>query len=351
MRPRVPTDDAERREALARVRAALPEAPPTTGTYEFLDGRGRVLYVGKAVDLRRRIASHFTAEAREQSPRGPMLLEARTVQVTETADELTALLDEARRIRQARPPFNRQMKERESYRYLRAKLGGPMPSLSSAPEVCEDGATWFGPFPKRWLVDRALRVLQVVYGLASCEWVPGAGAPVVCTDRDIRVCSAPCVGRTGIDEYGRRVRMALDHVTGEVSPPAPFGALNAPSTGLLGRDDLLVLEGFSRSLRRLVTNLRDASGGIPREGGRTLLVLGGLRAGVLDDPAEAARRVRLFEREPPRTWVTPDEADEVRILSHWLRRVRAGAREALEIAATDVRDGAPEAAHEDRECP
>ncbi|MHC4473101.1 MAG: GIY-YIG nuclease family protein [Planctomycetota bacterium] len=343
--PVVPEDDQQRRSALARVRESLPELPAKTGVYEFLDERGRVLYVGKAVDLRRRIASHFTAEAREPSPRGPMLLATRGVRVDESSCELTALLSEARRIREVRPPYNRQMKERESFRYLRIGLESSTPGVESAPEVVADGATWYGPFPKRWMVDRSVRVLQVIYGLKSCAWAPGDDAPAACTDRDLGICSSPCTGRVSHDDYRRRVRMARDRLLGEGEEVAPFGELNAPAAGLLGREDLRIFEGFVRSFRRLLENLRSATGWIPLPGGRILLVLGGLEAGRVDDREEAARRIEAFLREPARTWVGPDEVDEVRILSHWLRREAVG--HSSTDLAPDGKDGGPEAVDED----
>jgi hypothetical protein len=323
----VATDDERRRAALRRVRDSLPELPETTGVYEFRDEGGRPLYVGKAVNLRRRVASHFTAEAREPSPRGPMLLATRSVSFREHPSEVEALLAEADRIREVRPPYNRQMREPEGNRYLRADLDAGVPTLTSARRARRDGALYLGPFPKRWLLERALRVLMVVYGLRSCRWELGEEAPVACTDRDLGICSAPCTGRISTAGYRDRVRLALDHVTGRSGGEPAFGLLNSPAIGLLGRDDLRILAGFRRSAQWLLRCLREANGLLRLSGGRALLVLGGLRAGVRGLRGEgekgieawAARRIESFLARPVRTWVRPDQADEVRILSGALR--------------------------------
>jgi len=316
-------DEDRRRAELGRIRESLPELPETTGIYEFRDGRGRALYVGKAVNIRRRVASHFTSEARERSPRGPMLLAARSIRTWEKPSEVEALLAEADRIREVRPPYNRQMREPEGARYLRADPDGPAPSLTSATVVKEDGATWYGPFPKRWAVERALRVLQVVHGLKSCDWKPGEPAPAACTDRDLGICAAPCTGRTSLVDHRRRTRAAVDHLLGRDAGAPPFGALNSPGAGLLGTEDLRIFDGLARSARRLLGNL-SASGGLRLPGGRVLLVLGGLRAGersIEGAPADAwiDRRVAEFAETPPRTWIPEDRAHEVRILANRLR--------------------------------
>ena len=103
-----------------------------------------------------------------------------------------------------------------------------------------------------------------------------------------------------------------------------FGALNSPSAGLLATEDLRILDGFRRSVRYLLDNLRTASGTLPLSDGRTLLVLGGLRAGVRtvteSDADEWRRRsLQAFSRHPARTSVAVSRVDEVRILSRALR--------------------------------
>jgi len=273
---------------------------------------------------------HFTAEIREPSPRGPMLLGAHTVRHRESPNELMALLAEARRIREVRPPFNRQMRDPEAARYLRIETAGPAPGITAEREVREDAATWIGPFPKRWAVERSLRVLQVVYGLASCRFAFGEPAPVVCTDRDTGVCSAPCRGRAGDSDYRERVRRAADCLLGESAPPPPFGALNPLSAGRLGAEDRRILSGFAKGVRRFLDTLSGATGLVRVPGGKALLVLGGLIAAERDVPpggedevrAWAGRRIRAFRRGPPRTWLPADRAEEGRILAFWLKARR-----------------------------
>jgi hypothetical protein len=317
-------DDAARKAALDESRRRLPKLPETTGVYEFRDGEGRPLYVGKAVNLRRRVASHFTAEARQESPRGPMLLAAQDVVYREAATEVEALLAEADRIREVRPPYNRQMRETEGYRYLRADVDSLVPGITSVPETSRDGAVYVGPFPKRFVVERSIRTLMVIYGLKSCDWKPVEDAPPICTDRDLGICSAPCVGRVSLPEYRERVMMALDDLLGTGLGEPPFGALNSPATGLLATGDLRILTGFRRSVRYLLENLRTASGTLPLSDGRTLLVLGGRRAGirkVTEAQADEWRReaIAAFSRRPARTFVAVSRVNEVRILSRALR--------------------------------
>jgi hypothetical protein len=326
-RPPPPDDEDARREALTTARARMPDLPETTGVYEFVDERERILYVGKAVNLRRRVASHFTAEIREPSPRGPMLMAAHGLRHREAPNELMALLAEARRIHEVRPPFNRQMRDPEAARYLRVDLGERDPGLSSEAEVRDDGATWYGPFPKRWAVERSLRVLQVVFGLKSCAWRPGRAAPTVCSDRDLSICAAPCTGRATPAAYRRRVTLAHDFLLARDGDAPGFGEVNPLSAGLLGEEDRRILQGFATQVRRFLDNLSEASGLVLLPGGRALLVLGGLveeQREVRPDAEDAVRewadaRIRDFRRGPPRTWLPLDRAEEGRILAFWLR--------------------------------
>lgn len=325
--PPAPTEEDAREEALRAARERMPDLPKTTGTYEFLDDRNRVLYVGKAVDIRRRVASHFTAEIREASPRGPMLMTARTVRHREEPNELMALLAEARRIREVRPPFNRQMRDPEAARYLRIDVDGPAPGITAARAALDDGAEWCGPFPKRWAVERSLRSVQVVFGLASCGAPFADPAPVVCTDRDTGVCVAPCRRRTGAASYRERVGRAADFLLGRERRPPAFGEVNPLSAGLLGAEDRRILSGFANAARRFLDTLSEATGLVLLPGGRALLVLGGLVAAERDVPPgeeesvrEWARaRIRKYEQGPSRTFLPADRAEEGRILAYWLR--------------------------------
>jgi len=325
--PPLPVSDDAREEALRVARSRMPELPKTTGTYEFVDDRGRVLYVGKAVDIRRRVASHFTAELREASPRGRMLMNARTVRHREAPNELMALLAEARRIREVRPPFNRQMRDPEAARYLRIDMDGPAPGITAAREVGADEAQWCGPFPKRWAVERSLRAVQVVFGLASCGEPFADPAPAVCTDHDNGVCAVPCRGRVRPAAYRERVRHAADFLLGREGRPLPFGALNPLSAGLLGEEDRRILSGFANGVRRFLDTLSEATGLVLLPGGRALLVLGGLIAAERDVPIGAEEsvrewaraRIRRYRRGPPRTWLPAERAEEGRILAYWMR--------------------------------
>jgi len=343
--PPQPPATEEREDTLRAARARMPDLPETTGTYEFLDDRGRVLYVGKAVNIRRRVASHFTAEIRERSPRGPMLTKAHTIRHREAPNELMALLAEARRIREVRPPFNRQMRDPEAARYLRVMTVGPGPGLTARREVEDDGADWYGPFPKRWAVERSLRTLQVIYGLASCRWRFGETAPAVCTDRDTGVCCVPCRGRTSGASYRERIRMAADFLLDRAGPPPPFGALNPLSAGMLGEEDRRILSGFAAGVRRFLDTLSGATGLVLLPGGRALLVLGGLVAFERDvEPGRedavrrwARGRIRAYETGPPRTWLPVDRAEEGRILAFWMRK-RSGGPSTEQMRRTESAD-------------
>jgi excinuclease UvrABC nuclease subunit len=190
----------------AWVPADLPAAP---GVYEFQAEGGTALYVGKSVNLKRRIRGWFYGGGPRDERLAEMLALARRVVVARTGSDLEARLVEAERIVAGRPRYNRALKNRARGWYLEIDRADPFPRPRTVRAPRKARARYFGPFAGRRLPDEVARLLERIFGLRSCAGriIPDrAGSP--CLAYGIGLCPAPCIGHESLDGYRDRVARA-----------------------------------------------------------------------------------------------------------------------------------------------
>jgi DNA polymerase-3 subunit epsilon len=201
-------------------RARLDEVPAVPGVYHLLGADGRLLYVGKALRLRERLAAYFT-NARGHSPRVlDLIRHVHDFRITETGSELAASLLEARQIRELKPPYNRQRKHLPRVGFLKLGVGGRFPRLWVTERLAADRATYVGPFRSREIAERAHAVLARMFGLRTCT---GALDPSPetspCLSGQLGACTAPCAARVDEATYGRQVDGLLAFLEGGSAEP------------------------------------------------------------------------------------------------------------------------------------
>jgi len=188
------------------VPADIPAAP---GVYQFEADGGTALYVGKSVDLKRRVRGYFYGGGPKSERTAEMLALARRVEWRATGSDLEARLEEAQRIILERPRYNRALRNRARGWYLEIDWRDPFPRLRIVRAPRRAGARHFGPYRGRAIPERVARLLERAFGLRSCAGrvTPDpAGSP--CLAHGIGLCSAPCIGAVGLSEYRRRVEGA-----------------------------------------------------------------------------------------------------------------------------------------------
>ncbi len=189
--------EQDRAGRLAEQRRGLPDQP---GVYLFRDARGRVIYVGKAKSVRKRVASHFS----NPTLYGNRALtdEVDHIEALVVATEAEALLTEQTFIKQYKPRFNIRLRDDKSYPYIAISLDEDFPRVYFTRERHKRERVYFGPYSSAKRVRNTLDLLGKIFQLRSCEGPePGRHSGSPCLDYYIKRCGAPCVGYVTKDEY------------------------------------------------------------------------------------------------------------------------------------------------------
>ncbi|MDZ7615837.1 MAG: GIY-YIG nuclease family protein, partial [Patescibacteria group bacterium] len=156
-----PTDNSQ---AAAKVRS-FPHSP---GVYLMKDGAGRVIYVGKAKDLRSRAGSYFLKAATEEPRTATLVQEIRDIEYLDAASEIDALLMEARLIKDIQPKFNKDLRDDKSFPYLEITTRRQYPRVAFTREPKARGTKLFGPFANPRALRGAVQVLQRIFKFRTC---------------------------------------------------------------------------------------------------------------------------------------------------------------------------------------
>lgn len=180
------------------------EIPIRPGVYRFLDRSGRVLYVGKAKNLRARLQSYFAPVDSLQERTRRMVLSSADVDWTIVKTEFEALQLEYTWIKEYNPPFNIRFKDDKSYPYLAVALSEKTPRVFITRNRDIKGVKYFGPYTQSWALRQTLDTLLKVYPIRSCSsgvYNSAKRSNRPCLLADIGKCAAPCVGRVSAEEH------------------------------------------------------------------------------------------------------------------------------------------------------
>ena len=191
------------------IQESIRTLPLASGVYLMKDAGGRVIYVGKAVNLRKRVRSYFRPSRGISSKTDVLVNEIRAIDHIETASEAEALLLEASLIKKYQPKYNVELKDDKSYPYIEI-TGEPFPRISLIRRVAFErgqardakGAVYYGPYVSAGLIREALTIIRRIFHFRACDPFPREA----CLDYHIGLCDAPCIGNITRKDYARNIR-------------------------------------------------------------------------------------------------------------------------------------------------
>ncbi len=193
------------------------------GVYQFHDRAGKVMYIGKAANLRNRVRSYFRGTA-SNARMLAMLNRVAGIEVTLTRNETEALLLEQSLIKKLRPPFNIQLRDDKSYPYIELSDHPDYPRLSFYRGSRRGKGRYFGPYPSAHSTRDTLSVLQKVFQVRQCEDSFFSNRSRPCLQYQLERCTAPCTGLVSKQDYAAQTRYSELFLRGKSDEL--FGALN-----------------------------------------------------------------------------------------------------------------------------
>lgn len=196
------------------IRGYLRTLDNSPGVYRMLDAAGDVLYVGKARNLRKRVAN-YAKPAGHPARIGRMISATASMMFLTTSTETEALLLEQNLIKQLKPRYNVLLRDDKSFPNILITTAHPYPMIKKHRGARSEKGEYFGPFASAGAVNRTLSQLQKIFLLRNCTDAMFDSRTRPCLQYQIQRCSAPCVGRIGAREYGGLVRDARRFLTGQ----------------------------------------------------------------------------------------------------------------------------------------
>lgn len=189
-------------ETLKKTALSMPDTP---GVYLFRNAQGKVIYVGKAISLKKRTSSYFNAGGQDSPKVRALTRQSAILEYVLTEDETQALLLESNLIKKHRPRYNVVLRDDKSYPYLKLTLGEDYPRVLMSRRTLPDGARYYGPYPnmKIWEI---LKMIHRYFNLRDCEIEIDGKAERACISFQVHQCPAPCTGQVGKSDYGKLVK-------------------------------------------------------------------------------------------------------------------------------------------------
>jgi excinuclease ABC subunit C len=339
------------------IQSILDTLPPKPGCYIMKDGGGKVIYVGKAVNLRNRVRSYYHSGGDGREKVAQMVTEIADIDWIVVSSELEALILEMTLIKKHLPHFNVRLKDDKRYPYIKVDWADAFPKVTITRQMNRDGSRYFGPYTSVWAVHQSLDLLRKIFQYRSCDRIISGHDPRACLYYDIKLCTAPCIGV--IDQAGYREIMddLCKFLEGrseaiierlKAAMQAQSEAMNYEKAAGM-RDQILAIEKVVE--KQKVVSTRDMDSDVialARSNGQACVQIFFIRSGkligreyfILEGTSEektGAILTQFIEQYydeasfVPKELLLPEEVEEAQIIQQWLRQKRGGEKVELKV--------------------
>jgi len=339
------------------LQGILNTAPLKPGCYLMKDADGKVIYVGKAVNLRNRLRSYFHSSAQEDRKTRKLVNHIVEIEWIVVGSELEALILEMNLIKKYRPHYNVRLVDDKSYPYIKVHWNDPFPKLTVTRQMVQDGSRYYGPYTSVWAVHQTLDVLRHIFPYLTCDRVITGKDERACLYYDIKLCCAPCIGNVDQPTYRQMIDDLGGFLEGHTEPIVSRLRVDMEkaSEGLLF-ERAAMLRNQIQAIERVVEKQKVVSSeyidsdviAMARTDGEACLQVFFIRNGKLigreyflmegaeetPDADVIADFIKQFYSQAPNVpsqVLLPQEIEEMNIIREWLKTKRGGKKVELRI--------------------
>ena len=201
-------------EISEKIQSILGTLPTKPGCYLMKNADGKIIYIGKAINLKNRVRSYFHSDSSHDNKTRRLVREIANIEWIIVGSELEALILEMNLIKKHRPKYNVRLKDDKRYPYIKVHWNEPFPKVTVTRQMVDDGSRYFGPYTSAWAVYQTLDVLRKIFPYLTCDREITGLDKRACLYFDIKLCTAPCIGASTQAEYRQMISDLMDFLGG-----------------------------------------------------------------------------------------------------------------------------------------
>lgn len=321
------------------------------------DSQGKVIYIGKAVNLRSRVRSYFHSSAQNDLKTMTLVANIDDIEWIVVASELEALILEMNLIKKHRPHFNVRLKDDKGYPYIKVHWADPFPKVTVTRKMLDDGSKYFGPYTSVWAVHKTLDVLRHVFPYLTCDRDITGEDKRACLYYDIKLCNAPCIGMVDQITYRQMISDLCDFLNGRTETiVSRLGQQMESASNEMHFEKAAGIRDQLRAIENIVTRQKVVSDkyvdsdvlAMARSDREACVQVFFIRCGKLigreyfmmentegsadaDVMSEFLKQFYDQAASVPAQVLLPEEVDEAKVITEWLSQRRGGKKVEIKI--------------------
>ncbi len=337
-------------ETSEKITGIINHLPTKPGCYIMRDGEKKVIYVGKAINLRNRVRSYFHSSSQQTPKTNKLVSRIEDIEWIVVDSELEALILEMNLIKKYRPRYNVRLKDDKRYPFIKVSWGEDYPKVTVTRQMLQDGSRYFGPYTSVWAVHQTLDVIRRIFPYLTCDRVITGHDERACLYYDIKLCLAPCIGAVSQAGYRQMIDDLCQFLMGRTEPivsrlqtemDTASQALNFEKAALV-RDQIRAIENVVEKQKVISSDYIDSDViAMARSNGEACVQVFFIRGGkligrdyfLLEGAAESPDSnvfesfiKQFYDQSPsvPPQLLLPHEIEEANIIRQWLSQKSGG---------------------------